>query len=192
MSCTNDGLESSINGDRGDRPVVFVRGAHFANPGEQPALSALMPRSRSRLDSRRSLPARTSSSLTHITVTRTWSICSAHGSISAAGRSLHMSYHHTWLLVNALNAMFREPLLRTQLGGTGGGGAQVMALGHGVVKNFRAMESALRDCAAPPARSARGGCCETLSRTRAAFLRPRAKAPLFRVRTSNRVVGTED
>ncbi|MEO7038469.1 MAG: winged helix-turn-helix domain-containing protein [Candidatus Elarobacter sp.] len=70
------------------------------------------------------------------------------GSISGAGRSLGMSYHHAWRLVNALNSMFRDPLVRTQLGGSHGGGAEVTALGHDVVRNYRSMESKLREHAA--------------------------------------------
>lgn len=71
------------------------------------------------------------------------------GSISAAGRSLRMSYHYAWGLVDALNAMFREPLVRTQLGGSRGGGAEVTPLGHAIIRNYRSMESTLREHAAP-------------------------------------------
>lgn len=70
------------------------------------------------------------------------------GSISAAGRALGMSYPRAWRLVDASNAMFREPLVRTQLGGSHGGGAVVTALGHDIIRNYRSMESALRKHAA--------------------------------------------
>ena len=36
------------------------------------------------------------------------------GSITAAGRAMKMSYRRAWLLVDALNRMFREPLIETQ------------------------------------------------------------------------------
>ena len=39
------------------------------------------------------------------------------GSISAAGRALGMSYRHAWLLVDALNTTFREPVVATRGGG---------------------------------------------------------------------------
>jgi len=62
------------------------------------------------------------------------------GSISAAGRALKMSYRRAWLLIDELNSYFREPLVETQLGGTGGGKASVTALGRTVIRAYRAME----------------------------------------------------
>ncbi len=62
------------------------------------------------------------------------------GSISAAGRVLKMSYRRAWLLIDELNASFREPLVATKLGGIGGGKASVTALGRSVVRVYRAME----------------------------------------------------
>lgn len=64
------------------------------------------------------------------------------GSISAAGRSLKMSYRRAWLLIDELNSSFHEPLVATQLGGTGGGKATVTALGRTVIRAYRAMERA--------------------------------------------------
>jgi molybdate transport system regulatory protein len=63
-----------------------------------------------------------------------------HGSISAAGRAMGMSYRRAWLLVDALNSMFAEPIVQTQHGGTAGGGAELTSLGHRLVQNYRAME----------------------------------------------------
>jgi molybdate transport system regulatory protein len=65
------------------------------------------------------------------------------GSISAACRAMHMSYHRAWTIVHEMNGMFREPLVATQLGGTTGGGARVTPLGHEVVKRFRSIETCL-------------------------------------------------
>ena len=62
------------------------------------------------------------------------------GSISAAGRTLKMSYRRAWLLVSDLNAHFREPLVTTRLGGTGGGRTTVTPLGRAVVRAYRTME----------------------------------------------------
>ena len=42
------------------------------------------------------------------------------GSISAAGRLLGMSYRRTWLLVDAMNRCWAEPLVATSTGGTQG------------------------------------------------------------------------
>jgi len=66
----------------------------------------------------------------------------ALGSISAAGRRMGMSYRRAWLLVDEINHMFREPLVETQMGGTGGGGARLTKLGRDVVGRYRAIEGA--------------------------------------------------
>jgi len=41
----------------------------------------------------------------------------ATGSIAAAGRRMGMSYKRAWSLVETLNALFREPLVRSTRGG---------------------------------------------------------------------------
>jgi len=62
------------------------------------------------------------------------------GSISAAGRAMNMSYRRAWLLVDALNRMFKEPAVESQRGGKQGGGAALTAFGEELVERFRAME----------------------------------------------------
>jgi len=62
------------------------------------------------------------------------------GSISAAGRKLKMSYRQAWLLVDELNAMFKEPVVRAQTGGGGGGGTALTATGNGLVRAYRGIE----------------------------------------------------
>lgn len=64
------------------------------------------------------------------------------GSISAAARSLDMSYRHAWLLIDALNASFREPVVQATSGGARGGGARVTGFGRELVRRYRAMERA--------------------------------------------------
>lgn len=63
------------------------------------------------------------------------------GSISAAGRSMKMSYRRAWLLVDSLNGMFKHPLVEAAPGGAKGGGAHLTAMGHEVVAHYRAIES---------------------------------------------------
>jgi molybdate transport system regulatory protein len=67
------------------------------------------------------------------------------GSISAAGRALHISYRRTWELVEDLNATLGAPVVQTAAGGSGGGGASLTELGQAVVARYRAIEE---DCAA--------------------------------------------
>ena len=62
------------------------------------------------------------------------------GSIAAAGRAMGMSYRRAWLLVDALNVAFGEPLVAKQTGGSGGGGAVLTRLGREVVKRYRRIE----------------------------------------------------
>lgn len=71
-----------------------------------------------------------------------------HGSISAAGRALGMSYRRTWLLVDAMNRCWREPLVQTAAGGSHGGGAQLTPLGHSVLGDYRALQKRLSAAAA--------------------------------------------
>jgi molybdate transport system regulatory protein len=63
-----------------------------------------------------------------------------HGSISAAGRSMQMSYRRAWELVTAINAAFREPLVCAQTGGRRGGGASLTPFGQSLVAHYRAIE----------------------------------------------------
>ncbi|HEY5796038.1 MAG TPA: LysR family transcriptional regulator [Bosea sp. (in: a-proteobacteria)] len=63
------------------------------------------------------------------------------GSISAAGRSMKMSYRRAWLLVDSLNGMFKRPLVEAAPGGAKGGGAHLTAMGREVVAHYRAIES---------------------------------------------------
>jgi molybdate transport system regulatory protein len=63
-----------------------------------------------------------------------------YGSISAAGREMGMSYRRAWLLVDALNGMFGEPLVTTASGGAHGGGAQITELGKAIAGAYRRIE----------------------------------------------------
>ena len=66
----------------------------------------------------------------------------ATGSISAAGRGMGMSYKRAWMLVEAMNAAFRAPVVASARGGAGGGGAQLTDTGQAVLAHFRAVEAA--------------------------------------------------
>lgn len=59
-----------------------------------------------------------------------------YGSISAAARSMKMSYRHAWKLVDSLNRQGREPLVVMSTGGRGGGGATLTQTGERAIKRF--------------------------------------------------------
>jgi molybdate transport system regulatory protein len=65
---------------------------------------------------------------------------SATGSISAAARAMGMSYRRAWLLVAAMNACFRCPLVEARKGGGHGGGATLTAFGWEALGRYRLME----------------------------------------------------
>ena len=69
-------------------------------------------------------------------------LISQHGSISQAGKEMGMSYRRAWLLVDEINRIFKGPLVETQMGGSGGGGARLTKLGRDVVGRYRAIEGA--------------------------------------------------
>jgi molybdate transport system regulatory protein len=64
------------------------------------------------------------------------------GSISAAARTMDMSYRRAWLLVDALNATFDQVVVATSLGGRGGGAAVLTPFGADIVARYRASEAA--------------------------------------------------
>jgi molybdate transport system regulatory protein len=69
------------------------------------------------------------------------------GSISAAARSLGMSYRRAWLLVEETNNALREPAVTAETGGRSGGGAALTAVGERVIDLYRSIESHARSAA---------------------------------------------
>jgi molybdate transport system regulatory protein len=69
------------------------------------------------------------------------------GSISAAARSLGMSYRRAWLLVEEINGALLEPAVTAETGGRSGGGAALTAIGEKVVELYRAIEANARSSA---------------------------------------------
>jgi len=74
---------------------------------------------------------------------------SRHGSISAAGRALKMSYRRAWELVEDLNRHLGTAVVSTAAGGSGGGGARLTAAGQALVAEYRAIEAATAAAAQP-------------------------------------------
>lgn len=68
-------------------------------------------------------------------------------SISAAARSVGVSYRHAWLMVQSMNEAAGEPLVVSATGGHQGGGAQLTSLGRWTMTVFREMQGALQQTA---------------------------------------------
>lgn len=62
------------------------------------------------------------------------------GSISAAARSMGMSYRRAWLLVNSINQVMAEPVVESRSGGRQGGGAVLTRTGERLIGVYRQME----------------------------------------------------
>jgi len=80
-----------------------------------------------------------------------------HGSISAAGRALGMSYRRTWMLVDVMNRCWDEPLVETAAGGSHGGGARISERGRQILAHYRALEQKTLDAAQGDDWTALGG-----------------------------------
>ncbi|MFA5628202.1 MAG: LysR family transcriptional regulator [Thiohalomonadaceae bacterium] len=59
-----------------------------------------------------------------------------HGSITAAARSMKMSYRHAWKLVESMNNQGRTPVVEKSAGGRGGGRAIVTEAGERAIACF--------------------------------------------------------
>src|SRR5262249_32802181 len=63
------------------------------------------------------------------------------GSLSAAAKSMDMSYRRAWVLLDELNRSLRKPAVIAARGGTGGGGSEVTDSGRRLVALYRRIEA---------------------------------------------------
>lgn len=68
-----------------------------------------------------------------------------HGSLSAAARSMGMSYSHAWGLVEEMNCLAGQDLVTKQTGGPGGGGARLTLAGEKLVADFWCLVKEFRE-----------------------------------------------
>lgn len=59
-----------------------------------------------------------------------------YGSVSAAAKSMQMSFSHAWHLVENMNALAPQPLVEKQAGGKQGGGAWLTEAGKEAIADF--------------------------------------------------------
>ncbi len=62
------------------------------------------------------------------------------GSITAAARSLGMSYRRAWMLLDDLNRCLRAPVVESVHGGAQGGGSRLTDTGLELVRLYRHIE----------------------------------------------------
>lgn len=67
----------------------------------------------------------------------------AQGSISAAARAMDMSYRRAWLLVDAMNRCWAEPLVHTAPGRASTSGAHLTPMGERVLAHYRSLQERL-------------------------------------------------
>jgi molybdate transport system regulatory protein len=65
----------------------------------------------------------------------------AKGSITAAARSLEISYRYAWRMVQSINGMLNSPAVVTEAGGHSRGGSKLTATGTQVVAIYHAIQS---------------------------------------------------
>ena len=58
------------------------------------------------------------------------------GSISAAARQMGMNYRRAWFLINSMQSGFAKPLLFTERGGKGRGGASLTPLAVELISRY--------------------------------------------------------
>ena len=72
-----------------------------------------------------------------------------HGSISAAGRAMNMSYRQAWSLIDQLNHAFKEPVVHSQTGGKSGGGASLTDFGKLLLTHCNAIVANAKKASGP-------------------------------------------
>lgn len=63
------------------------------------------------------------------------------GSLSAAARSLGVSYRRAWLLLHSVNNSFTEPAVELSVGGKEGGGTRLTEFGRRLTAIYRQFEA---------------------------------------------------
>ena len=71
----------------------------------------------------------------------------SHGSISAAGRAMNMSYKRAWDLVDEINRICKRAAVERQAGGKNGGGAVLTPFGVSLVARYRKIERSAESAA---------------------------------------------
>jgi molybdate transport system regulatory protein len=63
------------------------------------------------------------------------------GSLTAAAKSIEMSYRRAWLLLDQLNRSLKQPAVASVKGGQNGGGSELTAVGRKLIDLYRGIEA---------------------------------------------------
>ena len=70
------------------------------------------------------------------------------GSITAAAKSMEMSYRRAWMLLDALNGALKRPAVDSAKGGQHGGGSALTDVGRQLLASYRRIEATAARAAA--------------------------------------------
>jgi molybdate transport system regulatory protein len=70
-------------------------------------------------------------------------VINACGSISAAGRTMNMSYKHAWDFVGEITRICNHDVIVRRVGGDKGGGAKLTPFGLALVARYRKIERSI-------------------------------------------------
>jgi molybdate transport system regulatory protein len=68
-----------------------------------------------------------------------------YGSISKAAKEMNMSYKAAWDAVDIMNSLSKEPIVKKQSGGRGGGGTYLTKYGRELIKSFDKLENEIEE-----------------------------------------------
>lgn len=63
----------------------------------------------------------------------------SEGGISPAARKMGITFRRAWYLIDTMNTAFGRPLVETEVGGPGGGGAALTDLGRELVARYETL-----------------------------------------------------
>lgn len=69
-------------------------------------------------------------------------------SITAAAKSIGMSYRRAWFLVDEMNAALKQPAVASAIGGEHGGGSTLTDAGEALVTLYRRIEATAKQACA--------------------------------------------
>ncbi len=69
------------------------------------------------------------------------------GSISKAAKALGMSYKKAWDNIDAMNSVAQKPIVETQTGGRGGGGARLTPYAKELIRRYEELERRINEAA---------------------------------------------